>query len=61
MIMERNYQPVIVFAFSKRECENLGQQMSKLDFNTEVRYTTTGLSLFVCAQVLNKVFSIHAI
>lgn len=36
MIMERNYQPVIVFAFSKRECENLGQQMAKLDFNTEV-------------------------
>lgn len=33
MIMERNYQPVIVFAFSKRECENLGLQMSKLDFN----------------------------
>jgi len=33
MIMERNYQPVIIFAFSKRECESLGLQMSKLDFN----------------------------
>ena len=34
MIMERNYQPVIIFAFSKRECEALGQQMARLDFNT---------------------------
>jgi len=33
MIMERNYQPVIIFAFSKRECEALGQQMARLDFN----------------------------
>lgn len=30
--MERNYQPVIVFAFSKRECEALALQISKLDF-----------------------------
>ncbi|ORX69156.1 antiviral helicase [Linderina pennispora] len=35
MIMTRNYQPVIVFCFSKRECEGLALQMSKLDFNTE--------------------------
>ncbi|KAJ2630557.1 ATP-dependent RNA helicase mtr4 [Coemansia sp. RSA 1290] len=33
MIMVRNYQPVIVFCFSKRECEGLALQMSKLDFN----------------------------
>jgi ATP-dependent RNA helicase DOB1 len=33
MIMERNYQPVIVFAFSKKECEALALQMSKLDLN----------------------------
>ncbi len=31
MIMERNYQPVIVFSFSKKECEALALQMSKLD------------------------------
>ncbi len=34
MIMERQYQPVIVFSFSKRECEAYAMQMSKLDFNT---------------------------
>ena len=34
MIMERNMQPVIVFSFSKRDCEAYALQMSKLDFNT---------------------------
>ena len=33
MIMERHYDPVIVFSFSKRDCESLALQMSKLDFN----------------------------
>jgi ATP-dependent RNA helicase DOB1 len=32
--MTRNLNPVIIFAFSKRECEGLAMQMSKLDFNT---------------------------
>jgi ATP-dependent RNA helicase DOB1 len=35
MIMLKNYHPVIVFAFSKRECESNALQMSKLDFNDE--------------------------
>ncbi|SCV73573.1 BQ2448_7499 [Microbotryum intermedium] len=35
MIMVKNYNPVIVFAFSKRECEALALQMTKLEFNTE--------------------------
>jgi ATP-dependent RNA helicase DOB1 len=35
MIMERNLQPVIVFSFSKRECEAYALQMAKLDFNTD--------------------------
>ncbi|XP_022659968.1 superkiller viralicidic activity 2-like 2 isoform X2 [Varroa destructor] len=34
MIMERDYSPVIVFSFSKRECESYATQMSKLDLNT---------------------------
>ncbi|KAG0140493.1 hypothetical protein CROQUDRAFT_674629 [Cronartium quercuum f. sp. fusiforme G11] len=34
MIMVKNYNPVIVFAFSKRECEALAMQMSKLEFNS---------------------------
>lgn len=35
MIMVKNYNPVIVFAFSKRECESLALQMSKLEFNSD--------------------------
>ncbi|RWS12921.1 superkiller viralicidic activity 2-like 2 [Dinothrombium tinctorium] len=33
-IMERNLAPVIVFSFSKKECEAYALKMSKLDFNT---------------------------
>jgi ATP-dependent RNA helicase DOB1 len=35
MIMLKQYNPVIVFAFSKRECEGLALQMAKLEFNTD--------------------------
>lgn len=35
MIMEKHYEPVIVFSFSKRECEAHAMLMSKLDFNSE--------------------------
>lgn len=34
MILLRNYHPVIVFSFGKRECETLANEMSKIDFNT---------------------------
>jgi ATP-dependent RNA helicase DOB1 len=34
LIMERNYDPVIIFSFSKRECEQYAMQMAKLDFTT---------------------------
>lgn len=33
--MERKFQPVIVFSFSRRECEHNAMSMSKLDFNSE--------------------------
>ncbi|XP_071455006.1 exosome RNA helicase MTR4 [Hetaerina americana] len=33
MIMERNFAPVIVFSFSKKECEAYAVQMASLDFN----------------------------
>ncbi|KAJ1822803.1 ATP-dependent RNA helicase mtr4 [Coemansia sp. RSA 2599] len=39
MIMARSYHPVIVFSFSKRECEGLALQMSKLDFNVDAEKT----------------------
>jgi hypothetical protein len=32
MIMERKYEPVIIFSFSKRDCEEHALHMSKLDF-----------------------------
>ncbi|XP_071490338.1 exosome RNA helicase MTR4-like [Diadema antillarum] len=34
MVMEKSFQPVIVFSFSKKECEAYGLQVSKLDFNS---------------------------
>ncbi|KAL0263260.1 ATP-dependent RNA helicase mtr4 [Diplodia seriata] len=46
MIMMKNYNPVIVFSFSKRECENLALQMSTLSFNEESE-----------KQLVTKVFS----
>ena len=35
MIMERNYDPVIVFSFSKRECEQYALQLAKMDFTRD--------------------------
>lgn len=35
MIMERNFQPVIIFSFSKKDCEAYALQMTKLDFNSD--------------------------
>ncbi|ERN12540.1 DExH-box ATP-dependent RNA helicase DExH10 isoform X2 [Amborella trichopoda] len=35
MIMERKFQPVIIFSFSRRECEQHALAMSKLDFNSQ--------------------------
>ncbi|KAH0949431.1 hypothetical protein HN011_012300, partial [Eciton burchellii] len=34
MIMERNLAPVIIFSFSKKDCQFYAMLMSKLDFNT---------------------------
>jgi len=33
MVMERKFDPVIVFSFSKRECEKYALQLSSLDFS----------------------------
>ncbi|CAL9222639.1 unnamed protein product [Arabidopsis halleri] len=35
MIMDRKFEPVIIFSFSRRECEQHALSMSKLDFNTD--------------------------
>ncbi|KAF8474944.1 rRNA-processing arch domain-containing protein [Kalaharituber pfeilii] len=42
MIMLKNYNPVIVFSFSKRECESLALQMSQLSFNDEAEKEMVG-------------------
>ncbi|KAI0463571.1 ATP-dependent RNA helicase mtr4 [Komagataella kurtzmanii] len=39
MIWIKKYNPVIVFSFSKRDCESLALKMSKLDFNTDEERT----------------------
>ncbi|XP_050401824.2 exosome RNA helicase MTR4 [Patella vulgata] len=39
MIMERNFAPVVVFSFSRKECEAYGMSMAKLDFNTDEEKT----------------------
>ncbi|XAR56255.1 RNA helicase [Bertholletia excelsa] len=35
MIVQRQYDPVILFSFSKRECELLAMQMAKMDLNED--------------------------
>nr|GMC81398.1 DExH-box ATP-dependent RNA helicase DExH9 [Ipomoea batatas] len=35
MIIQRQYDPVICFSFSKRECEFLAMQMAKMDLNND--------------------------
>ncbi|EDK46983.1 ATP-dependent RNA helicase DOB1 [Lodderomyces elongisporus NRRL YB-4239] len=35
MIYQKKYNPVIVFSFSKRDCESYALKMSKLDFNND--------------------------
>ncbi|PSS02926.1 DExH-box ATP-dependent RNA helicase [Actinidia chinensis var. chinensis] len=35
MIVQRQYDPVILFSFSKRECEILAMQMAKMDLNED--------------------------
>ncbi|PRQ37001.1 putative RNA helicase [Rosa chinensis] len=35
MIMEKKFQPVIIFSFSRRECEHHALNMAKLDFNSQ--------------------------
>ena len=35
MIMDRRYDPVIIFSFSKKDCEAYATAMAKIDFNSE--------------------------
>ncbi|KAJ7040808.1 rRNA-processing arch domain-containing protein [Mycena alexandri] len=48
MIMLKNYNPVIVFAFAKRECEALALTLSKFEFNSTEEQELVG-SIFANA------------
>ncbi|KAF0683621.1 Aste57867_24327 [Aphanomyces stellatus] len=39
LVMERQYDPVIVFSFSKKDCEAYALLLSKLDFNSDEEKT----------------------
>ena len=55
MIMERNFAPVIVFSFSKKECEAYALAMSKLDFNSRKSFCYINY-LMVCLVTFSQNF-----
>lgn len=54
MIMMKNYNPVIVFSFSKRECEDLALQMSQLAFNDESEKAMVGKVFNSAIEMLSE-------
>jgi ATP-dependent RNA helicase DOB1 len=48
MIMERNLAPVIVFSFSKKDCETYACATAKLDFNSGL---SSKLKVFVSSKI----------
>ena len=50
MIWQRAYQPVIVFSFSKRDCESYALQMSKLNFNDDTEKCDSVEALLVTLE-----------
>lgn len=54
MIQERNYHPVIVFSFSRRDCESLAMQLTKLDFNTDEERETVNVIFESAVMSLNE-------
>uniref|UniRef100_A0A673C7S6 Exosome RNA helicase MTR4 n=1 Tax=Sphaeramia orbicularis TaxID=375764 RepID=A0A673C7S6_9TELE len=66
MIMERNFQPVIIFSFSKKECEAYALQVAKLDFNRGMcccKLTSICVCVCVCVEhvlpLLKRGIGIH--
>lgn len=52
--MERKFQPVIVFSFSRRECEQYATAMTKLDFNTDEEKEAVEDIFKKAVEVLNE-------
>jgi len=55
MIMERQFAPVIIFSFSKKDCEIYAMQMAKLDFNTGLYISVQVLMLLNVAIIAYRV------
>lgn len=54
MIMINNYNPVIVFSFSKRECEKFALDMSKLAFNDDSEKEMVGKVFNSAIEMLSE-------
>lgn len=54
MIMEKNFSPVVVFSFSKKECEFYALQMAKLDFNSNEEKKLVGEVFQNAMEVLSE-------
>ncbi|KAI9828567.1 MAG: ATP-dependent RNA helicase mtr4 [Sarea resinae] len=54
MIMMKNYNPVIVFSFSKRECESYALQMSSLAFNDDSEKAMVGKVFNSAIEMLSE-------
>ena len=65
MVMERNFAPVIIFSFSKKDCEGYALQMAKLDFNlAEEKQLVEEVIIFIIYEdlpviVTNQPFDAH--
>ncbi|XP_059648304.1 DExH-box ATP-dependent RNA helicase DExH9 [Cornus florida] len=53
MIIQRQYDPVILFSFSKRECEFLAMQMAKLDLNDDDEKVNTETIFWSAMDILS--------
>lgn len=53
MIIQRQYDPVILFSFSKRECEFLAMQMAKLDLNDDDEKATVESIFWSAMDILS--------
>jgi superfamily II RNA helicase len=53
--MERQFAPVIIFSFSKKDCEIYAMQMAKLDFNTGLYISVQVLMLLNVAIIAYRV------
>ncbi|GLT34116.1 hypothetical protein SLA2020_086570 [Shorea laevis] len=53
MIIRRQYDPVIIFSFSKKECEFLATQMAKLDLNDDDEKTNIEIIFWNAMGILS--------